>query len=202
MKKGCIALSVLLLLPLVAYAGGGGGIEYLTNPGPEIMNALNLPSGSLASLPTGTVNSVSLFGYGITRGGWKIGGFGSFFYTLPIDMTIPEFGYKVTGAAGGFGDIISGGYQRIGPLTLALNLRLGAGGMGIRYVWTDQGQNPFPSSVGTFILHGAVDGELGIILVPAMMVSVFAGVDAIVAMPAFVPVPVPDIGVRVTWGKF
>lgn len=198
----CVLLALLLLVPCLAEARGGGGIEYLTNPGTDILGSVGLPDGSLLVLPTGTVEAVSGFGYGVTRGGWKIGGFGTFFATEPMAVSVPYLG-TVTRAIGGFGGVISGGQGRLGPLLFALNLRLGAGGMGVAYTWAPVGMDPMPVGAGTFALFGSLDAELGLIMVPAMAVSVYAGVSGLVTLGyAIVPVAVPTMGVRITWGRF
>ena len=194
---------VLLLAPCLAFAGGGGGIEYVTNPGPDILGSL-LPAGSpLLRMPTGTVQAVSGFGYGVTYDGWKIGGFGTFFTTgAPLSLDVPTLG-TVTRVIGGFGGIISGGQGRLGPLLFSVNLRLGAGGMGVGYLWYPAGMSPIPVGPGTFALFGSVDAEVGLITFPAMAISAYAGVNGILALGyAIVPVAVPTMGVRITWGSF
>ncbi len=57
---------------------------------------------------------------------------------------------------------------------------------------------------GTFALFGSVDAELGFIVVPAMLVSVYAGIDAVAPIsPFFVALlAVPTFGARITWGRF
>jgi hypothetical protein len=202
MKKISILFLALLVLPFFAFAGGAGGVGYLMNAGSDLLNSLAIPGDAFTVLPTGAANSFSIFGYGVTRSGWKIGGSGSFFYAVPINVPVPVLSGPVTGVIGGFGDVISGGYLRIGPLGLSLNFRFGAGGMAVRYRWSPQSNAATSASTGTFIAHGAVDGEVGIILIPAMMVSVFAGLDVLVIPSAFLPVPVPTMGVRIAWGSF
>jgi hypothetical protein len=201
MKKIGILLSALLLLPAFAFAKGGGGFGYLTNAGSDFLDSLAIPGDAFTVMPTGAANAFSIFGYGITRSGWKIGGSGSFFYAMPIDVSVASLSGPVTGVIGGFGDVISGGYARLGPLGLSLNFRFGAGGMAVRHLWTSSSDAPVSVSFGTFIAHGAVDGEIGIILVPAMMVSVYAGLDVLL-IPQTLPVPVPTMGVRIAWGSF
>jgi hypothetical protein len=57
---------------------------------------------------------------------------------------------------------------------------------------------------GAFAMYGAVDAEVGIVFVPAMMISVFAGIDGLLPITAFFfPfMASPVAGVRVTWGAF
>ena len=200
MAVKAILLAGLLLVPVLAQAAGGGGVEYMTSIGPDVTSSFGLPS-SLVSFPTGAAAAVTGFGYGVTRGGWKIGGFGTFFSTEPLAVPLAPLG-TLTGAIGGFGGIISGGQGRVGPFVLSLNMRLGAGGMGVSYLWAT-GAGEVPVVGGTFALFGSLDAELGVIVFPAMLVSAYAGVQALVSLPlAVVPLAVPTAGIRVTWGRF
>ena len=197
-----VCCAVLLAMPCAAFARGGGGIEYMTNPGSDLLGSLAPVGSSLLVLPTGTVQSVSGFGYGVTRGGWKIGGFGTFFSTEPMSVPVPALG-TVTRAIGGFGGIISGGQGRLGPFLFSLNMRLGAGGMGVFYDWSPNGMSPLHSGGGTFGLFGSLDAEAGLIVFPAMAISAYAGVEGLLALGyAIVPVATPTMGIRITWGSF
>jgi hypothetical protein len=203
-KPRLLLVSAVLLLaaPFLAQAGGGGGIEYITNIGPDAWGFSGLPSFVLASPQTGTIIGVSGFGYGTTRGGWKIGGFGTFFATGPFDFPVPEYGMNYTSALGGFGGVISGGYGRLGPFALSLNLRLGAGGFAVSGVST-RGPEPMPLMSASGAVFGALDLEAGVVLVPAMMVSVYAGASGFLSFPfAIIPAAAPTMGVRLTWGRF
>ncbi len=174
-------------MPCLSYATGGGGIEYMANIGPDLL-PLQLP-GSI-SLQSGSVAAFSGFGYGVTRGGWKIGGFGLFFYANDISAYIPDVG-TVTDAMAWYGGLISGGQARLGPLRLSLNLRLGAG-------------MAFADFLPTASFYGSVDGEIGLLFVPAMLVSAYAGVGAIASVVGLDLVPAASViaGVRITWGSF
>ncbi len=195
---GTLLLSLLAVPPTVG-ARGGGGVEYFTDLGADLLGGVH--PGLLAPFPTAAIQGLSCFGYGITRGGWKIGGFGTFFFTLPVSVPIAVLEGTVTGAMGGFGGIISGGHGRWGPCVLAVNTRLGVGGIGVSYVWPSEGGRSITD--GTMVIYGGADLELGLVAVPAMMVSVHGGVDALVTLPyAVVPVAVPTVGVRLTWGRF
>jgi hypothetical protein len=197
-----ILLAGFLLVPVLAQAAGGGGVEYMTSVGPDVTTSLGLPS-SFVSLPTGAAVGLTGFGYGVTRGGWKIGGFGTFFYTNALSLPVAALDGTLTGAIGGFGGIISGGQGRVGPFVLSLNLRLGAGGMGVSYLWETGAPRAITVGGGTFALFGSVDAELGVIIFPAMLVSAYAGVQALVSLPVVVvPLAVPTVGIRVTWGRF
>jgi hypothetical protein len=204
MKYGRLALvlAALLCVPSLAFAGGGGGLEYMTNTGPDVLSFSGVPSWFLASPSTGTVNGVSGFGYGVTRGGFKIGGFGTFFAAGPFDFPVPWASTVYTNAIGGFGGIITGGYGRLGPFALSLNLRLGSGGFWVSGTSSSHG-SPMPSWSGSGAAFGALDLEAGVVVVPAMMVSVYAGVSGFVSFPyMIIPAAAPTMGVRMTWGRF
>jgi hypothetical protein len=191
----CALAAALACSPVLAYAGGGGGIEYLTNLGSDVLAKIPIPGSALLDVPTGSITGFSAFGYGITWGGWKIGGFATGLYTGPLSIPVPSLGGNVTGMAGGFGGVISGGHARLGPFSLSLNVRLGAGGLGVQYAQT---------TTGVFSLYGALDAEIGLVFVPAMMISAFAGVHALVPMSyaGIFPFAAPAAGIRITWGSF
>lgn len=196
-----VFIVALLAAPCVAQARGGGGVEYFTNAGPDLLGA-GVSSGLLLPFGTETVQGLSGFGYGITRGGWKIGGFGTFFFTLPVSVPIAALGGTLQGAMGGFGGIISGGHARWGPGTFALNMRLGVGGIGVQYEWLSSGAARTITD-GSVVLYAAAEAEIGLVVVPAMMISVHGGMDALVTLSyVVVPVAVPTMGVRITWGRF
>ena len=197
-----LVLAALLCVPGLAFAGGGGGIEYITNIGPDVLALPGLPRYFLDSPTTGTVIGASGFGYGITRGGWKIGGFGTFFAAGPFDFEVPYASMVYHGATGAFGGVLSGGFGRVGPFALSLELRLGAGGFVVSGTSTWDG-DPMPSLGGSFAAFGSLDAELGLVVVPAMMLSVYAGVSGFVSLPYLViPAAAPTMGVRITWGRF
>ncbi len=197
-----------LVLPASLFAGGGGGVEFMTNLGTETLPSLTLPAGKWLDVPTGSVVGVSGFGYGITRGGGKIGGFGMAIFAPGVSLSIPEDYMTIHTAGGGIGGLISGGAARIGPFDLSVNLRLGIGGIGVGYLWSDPNlrYGPREVSAGTIAFYGSADVELGLIYVPAMMISVYAGASALaVPFPIFNGSPiVPSItgGLRITWGSF
>lgn len=204
MKKTLVSFVLLftVLTPSLTFARGGGGVEYFTNMGSDLLGSVRLPDALVTDYISGSFMGMSAYGYGITRGGWKIGGFGTFFYSAPISLVMDAYDITVNQVAGGIGGVISGGHGRLGPFTFALNTRLGAGGVGFESTWDD---DPYAWSYwsGAFALYGAADVEVGLVFVPAMMVSAYAGVQALVTVAyAVVPIIVPTMGVRVTWGKF
>ena len=185
MKKLLVILGCLAL-PCLAFAYGGGGFEYFTNVGPDLLPSLN--STSLVTLPSGSVLGASAFGYGVTAGGWKIGGFGMFFYTDGLSIPIPYLG-RVDNASGWVAGVLSGGQARLGPFRLSLNFRMGAG-------------MAFADWFPTAALYGSVDGEVGILFVPAMLLSAYTGIGVIAPFLYNGPVPMGAIiaGIRITWG--
>ena len=155
--------------------------------------------------PTGTVTALEAFGYGVTRGGWKIGGFATGFYATGLAVALPSDNLVISDAMGGFGGFISGGAGRFGPFAYSLNVRLGAGLMFAEGVWTmpvTYGSNSFNG--GAFLICGGVDGEIGLLVVPAMLVSAYISAQAVM-IPTYVSLVaavVPTVGVRITWGSF
>ena len=200
--KIVLVLVAIAVAPVASFANGGGGVEYFTNAGSDLLESA-LFHGNVIDMPTGSVTALSAYGFGLTRGGWKIGGFATGFFTQDFALAIPEGGMIVNRAAGGFGGVISGGEGRFGPIGFAVNTRLGAGGLAVMGSWTN-GPQPSPMMAGVFSLFGSVDAELGIIVVPAMFVSVYAGIDAVVPISPFVValLAVPAFGARITWGRF
>lgn len=169
-----VILAAFVLTPSLVEARGGGGLEYLTNIGSDAIPQLQSTGGRLLDLPTGTISAISGFGYGVLPGGWKIGGFGIFFYSGELSLTIPNLGGPLTRAVGGAGGLISGGYARWGPFGFSLDIRIGAGGMGVSYLGAYSSEfGPMEATDGVFVLYGALKGEIGTIMVPAMMVSLF-----------------------------
>ena len=193
---------ILMCLPLVSYAEGGGGIGLLTNVGSQNIGAV--PLSGMLDYPTGTMTAAEVFGYGVTSRGWKIGGFGIGFYGSGLSHAVPAEGLSITGAAGGFGGVISGGAGSWGDLVYSMSVRLGAGGMAVEGTtsFPSPGLNPFLG--GAFALYGAIEVEIGVTIVPAMLVSGFLSLQA-VAVPTpltIVAATVPTMGIRMTWGRF
>jgi hypothetical protein len=205
MKRAAKLLLMLVALssaPIVSFANGGGGVEYFTNAGSDLLGP-SFFSGGLVDLTTGSITSLSAFGYGVTHGGWKIGGFGTGFYAKNLSLVIPEGDMTVNRSAGAFGGVISGGAGRLGLIGYSVNTRLGAGGLAVEGIWTG-GSGLSPMTAGVFSLYASVDAEAGIILVPAMLVSVYVSIDAIVPIaPYFIAfLAVPTLGARISWGRF
>jgi hypothetical protein len=195
----CLASSPLL------FAGGGGGIGLLTNAGSEMLGGAPWTNSIVLDYPTGTITALEAFGYGVTRNGWKIGGFGIGFYATSLSLSLPSDDLTITGAAGGFGGVISGGAGRLGSFAYSLNVRLGAGGMAVNCSWINPQYPSYASFVsGAFAIYGAIDAEVGLVLVPAMLVSGYASLEAL-AVPTpttLMAAVVPTVGVRITWGSF
>jgi hypothetical protein len=204
--KRSVVLFVLFLAssPLLSFAGGGGGIGLLTNASSQMFGMAPWANGIVLDYPAGTVTALEAFGYGVTRGGWKIGGFGIAFYATNLDLALYSDDLNVTGAAGGVGGVISGGAGRWGPFAYSLNVRLGAGGLAINADWNDPRYSSSHFVSGAFAMYGAIDAEVGLVLVPAMLVSGYVSLEAL-AVPTpttLVAAVVPTVGVRITWGSF
>lgn len=188
-----------------AYPGGGGGVEYVASIETSAIARLGLPTGGMLDLPSGAARGVGGFGYAVNRRGWKFGGFGTFLYVNGLSLYVPHTTTTVTQAFGGIGGLISGGHGRIGPLDLSINCRLGVGGLVVSAESAAGGYGTHRSTSGVIGLYGSLDGEVGLHLFPAMMVSFFTGVDGIAPIPygdGLTVLPAPVVGIRLTWGDF
>lgn len=208
MNKGTKALLGALLLLLVSSIGvsarGGGGVEYVSNFGASALNRMGLPTGGLLDLPNGTIYGITGFGYGVDRDGWKVGGFGTALFTNEIWLELPKTDKIVTRMLGGIGGLISGGQGRLGPIILSGNCRIGCGGFAVS-TENDPAFGRLGITAGVVALYGSLDAEIGVEFFPAMMISLFAGVDAFMPLSyevALSLLPVPVAGLRITWGRF
>jgi hypothetical protein len=202
MRRSMVVFVALVCFSLPCFANGGGGVEYFTNAGSDLIGK-GFFGGSMVDFPTGSVSALSAYGFAVTRRGWKIGGFATGLFAQDLSLAIPEAGMSVDRAAGGFGGIISGGAGRWGPVGFAINTRLGAGGLAVEGSWTG-GSEPSPMIAGVFSLFASVEAEVGIIVVPAMLVSVYCGLDAVAPLSPyfFAVLAAPTFGARITWGRF
>ena len=197
MKK--IVFIFALLPSLVLWAqSGGGGVEYLYNLGADSFSTLSTwaDDGTWIIAPTASLTGVGGFGYGVDRSGSKVGGFGFGFWEEENSGTanaVPN----TDGVAGGFGGVIHGSQNKIGPFLLSANTRVGAGGISL-------GTQSKNKETGFFALYGAVDGELGVILTPYLAVSAYIGLSGIMGFPGSAPIVqgIPASGIRITWGSF
>ena len=204
MKRPHLLLLLVFLsgAPSGAGAEGGGGFGILTNISPDLLGGVPWRSGIVLDDTTGTVTAAEIFGYGITSRGWKIGGFGIGYHTDALRLSVPAENLLITRSAGGFGGVISGGAGSFGVWAYSFNVRLGAGGLAVEGEWMTPSAGRFVT--GEFAAYGALELELGITIVPAMLVSGFIAVEALV-IPAFstlIAAAIPTAGIRITWGAF
>lgn len=172
MTIAALVLGVVVACAASAY-GGGGGFSGASLPIPRFSNN----------------NDVFLFnggyGYGVTSGGHRIGGFG-------VGVTAED-----GRSAGGFGGVINGRQARLGSLTASLNTWLGVGGL--RLSTGDPRQ--------FFAYYAEVNGELGLAVLPFLQISGYLGMQAMGNLIPGDPVVDnsvyhPVSGIRVTWGWF
>ncbi len=205
--RAILGASLLLLLaPLAAGAipGGGGGIEYLANFETSALHRIGLPSGALIDLPSGTVYGITGFGYRVGRDGWKVGGFGTAIFANGIRLELPTTNVVLTGMVGGIGGFLTGGQGRLGPIVLSGNCRIGCSGLAVR-TENDPAFGRLGTTAGLVALYGSLDAEIGVQVFPAMMLSLFAGVNAFMPFShdvAMTILPAPVAGMRITWGRF
>lgn len=176
-KRIVAIVVVLAALPLaMAFAAGGvsWGAQYLLPEYPE-----------LANYDT-QAEFTAVYGYGVTGFGMRNGGFVLGVHSPDESCTLE----------GGFIGAISGQELRVGPMTLAINLWTGIGGM--RRV-------PCVSD-GNLALFGQADLELGVRLFPGMRVVGYAGMQCIADILAYQPISsalyyTPVAGIRLAWGR-
>jgi hypothetical protein len=177
LKTGIFA-AAMLVLPLAVYAGGGGGLTW----GEQYFASSALSNTDLQTSTAG------VYGYGVTRGSQRVGGF-----AMAIHTTSP-----MQAMDGGFVGAIAGQEMRAGPFTAALDLWTGFGGLAAI---------PALGTSGAFALFGELSLELGLTGIPGVMLTGYAGMQAIAAVQPdqalFGKVMyTPVIGMRLAWGSF
>jgi hypothetical protein len=208
MKRASLtAASLFLIAVSLSFAEGGGGIEYIGNAGSNGIPTLasRISGDGWLDVPTGSVAGFGGFGYGVTYHNFKIGGFGFGFFSGEISKTVPAFETELVGLAGGFGGVILGSQYSAGPVIIALNTRIGAGGIAVRQTSYPPRDSGRIYTIGTAALYGSADLETGLAMNRNMLVSLYAGVSGILAFtywqPPLLPLAVPEFGVRITWGR-
>jgi hypothetical protein len=178
MKRIMTVVALAVLLPLASFARGAGGVTFGTQV--FSLGAANPDLGLM---------SLGGFGYGVSRWGQRIGGFGQAFLGFPRPGSY---------TACGVGGLLAGQELRAGPVVVGLNLLLGAGGMGSSF---------FPPYGGYAIGFGEVTLDAGIALAPWMLVSAYGGMQAMTNLIPGRPfsnvvIYSPVAGVRLSWGWF
>ncbi|KGE70703.1 hypothetical protein [Spirochaeta lutea] len=181
-KQFAFVTAMMLLAASPLIAKGGGGTIWGTNM--TWIGEENLGVSNLGMTFTGG------FGYGVARGGAKIGGFGLAVHNSEDGSTSDPF------IAGGFGGMLLGTYGSTGRVSVATNLWLGVGG----YTYDYTG--------GHFGGFGQADIEVGLAVLRWFQISGYAG------YASFFPITgspgrlieqakyTPVLGLRFTWGSF
>jgi hypothetical protein len=172
---GCV-VALLFAGAGTCFAGGGGGVTFGTQWFDFGYANLDLD-----------MTSIGGFGYGVSHDGERIGGFG-----------MAMFGQGPSGGlAGGVGGMINGWEVRLRPITVALNLWTGLGGMGF----------DAPGDSGGYMVGFAeLSLEVCVSITRWMRFECYAGYQV---MGNFLPgdtfssllVYTPVVGGRVTWGS-
>jgi hypothetical protein len=169
--------TALVVLPLAAaFARGGGGFTW----GEQYFDS-QLANYDLQATSSGA------YGYGVTHGGQRIGGF---------VMALRSAGSN--DFSGGFVGTITGQEARLGPVLAAVELWTGFGGIA---------PNTTLQTSGTFALMGELDLELGLGFFRGVCLTGYAGMQAFTAFsldeqPFSNVRYTPVFGVRVAWGSF
>jgi hypothetical protein len=169
--------AALVVLPLsTAFARGAGGFTW----GEQYFDA-QFSNYDLQMSTTG------VFGYGVSYGGQRIGGFAM---AVHSDGVMPSLD-------GGFIGAITGQEIRMGPFMAAVNLWTGIGGLlGPGF--------PLDSSLA---LVGELSLEIGIRIFPGTMLSGYVAMQAVTNAPVSAPLfssvaYTPVFGMRLAWGSF
>jgi hypothetical protein len=178
MRFGKIVVVALLLtvLPLVGvFAHGAGGFTW----------GQQYPYGVFSNVDL-SASTIGVYGYNSTWGGQRYGGFAM---AIHSDETLPAF-------KGGFIGAVAGQEMRIGPVVAAVNLWSGFGGLSL---------DPLFGNQGVFALFGELTIEVGFAILPGVLVTGYAGLQAIapvLADHAFIDSAMytPVLGMRFAWG--
>jgi hypothetical protein len=171
-----VIAAVIAALPLAsAAARGAGGLTW----GQEILD----PELSSASLDSRVVGA---YGYEVDWAGRRSGGFALAIYS---DSTSPA-------VEGGFLGGIAGQEFRQAPLVMAINLWAGIGGL--------SAGRGVPAG-GSLAVFGEISAEVGFTGIPGMLVTGYAGLQAMSAVSSsetfFSRVMYcPVVGLRLAWG--
>jgi hypothetical protein len=181
MSNGRIVIFTLLALTLPLFgasAAGAGGVAWSDQRRVE----------GFSSTPL-SISEVGGFGYGVSSGGQRTGGFGYALYS-------PD---GTSSLAGGVGGVIFGQEGHAGPLTFAVNLWTGLGGISARSLGTE---------TGLAVLFGEASFELGIAVTPWMQLSAYAGMQGLADISPHSGIGTrlatysPVVGMRLAWGSF
>jgi len=177
MKATIITLVMAVLPACLGFAGGAGGTFYGMPYFDQDFSNYDIP-----------VQSVGGFGYGVNNSGLRTGGFGMGFFGGSADG----------GLAGGVGGFMSGQEIRFGPVTIAVNLLTGLGGLGA---------NLADARGGYMVAFGQLDAECGFAVSPWMQISAYGGIMGMGNLLPGYPMQsllyyTPIVGVRVAWGSF
>lgn len=174
-----VLVSLALALPLSsAFAAGAGGVAWA-----DQRTVQGLTSGAVS------ISEVGGFGYGVNGNGQRTGGFGYALYS-------PE---GTSSLAGGVGGVIFGQEGHTGPLTFAVNLWTGLGGLSAGLAG---------AQTGYAILFGEANFELGVNVTPWMQLSAYVGMQGLADINARSGIGTrlatysPVVGMRLAWGSF
>ena len=173
-----VVAAALLVLPLLgAFARGAGGFTW----GEQYFDA-QFSSYDLQTSYAG------VYGYSVNYGGQRIGGFAMSIHSAMTDPVLN----------GGFVGAITGQEMRTGPFVAAVNLWAGFGGM------SGSASLGLPGSLALF---GELNLELGMGFIPGVMLTGYAGMQAVTGVspeqPLFSSVMyTPVFGLRIAWGSF
>jgi hypothetical protein len=176
MRRAVLAAMLLALPIAVGFARGAGGITW----GQQVYDQ------SLANLDVRSTLS-GVYGYGVSWNGQRTGAFA---LAVRTDANDPSVN-------GGFIGGIAGQEFRRYPFIGAVNLWAGLGGL--------EAGRGIPAG-GSFAVFGEITAELGVAFMPGMMLTGYAGLQAMSAVSSaeafFTRVMYsPVIGMLLAWGS-
>ncbi len=173
-----LVLAVFAAPLSTAFAGGAGGVTWSDQHSISGFSNTTVPASEIGG-----------FGYGVTNGGRRTGGFGYVMYSEPGTDSL----------SGGVGGVIIGQESRTGPFTIAANLWTGAGAVSLGFSGT---------ASSYVVLFGEANVELGVAVTPWMQLSAYAGMQGIADVDARTGIGAglvrycPVAGMRLSWGSF
>jgi hypothetical protein len=186
MKKFLLLMLFCMIFSTAAYADFGGGLEYT--------GVVSVPEqlGLLIDTAPFSVVTVGARAYWLAPNDLRLGLFGSMIGGADVLIALKGHNEPIQDFIGYYGGLLVGGEKVLASYILSFNSRVGAGIWGI----ADEALPPF--------LYLSSDVEAGFIVGKSTLLTLFAGlgVNIFTEDPALLPVLIPEVGIRLTFGYF
>ena len=204
-----IVLAAILAAAIVsgAFARGAGGVELPMNIGADVLPFLGYLDSNPYWLVADTAKVIGFggYGYGITRSGLKIGGFGFVLSSGQMEHPLPELGIDLHSLNILFMGLIWGSQVRYNDWVIDFDTRFGMGLIEVNY-----GENaeatPISGLSMTPSAYASFDLGIGFLVTPFMLVSAYIAIEGTLTYTGeysgLLPMALPVAGLRVAWGKF